>query len=478
MHAERFTPIPMPSQEHSTAPLGTSRILAVANLAVPFLLFALIAARTSINIPYEDDYDAIGEFLERYISLHGPGARLWWVLTAQHVQYKDMIMQAVVAFQYQCTHILNYRALEYWGDLSQPATVVVLWFVFARSGRPLTQRIWLFSIPCYLYLSMRYAESVNWTQANLQGPVVVLFAVLTTLLATSTRRRNFIWCLLSVALTIGSSVNGFLIEPVVLFLFLYARRFRDAAWSVAVTLAMGALYAYHYTFLNAGHPVPFWFGIESLIAFPFVFLGAAADSVSHAFIAGVLLVAGFVFLTWRGWLRVCPASFGAALFCLLTACLVASGRFRFGVGGARAGHYIMYSLLLACLEYIAVVRLFVPQLLPRNSAWFKGLITTGVAAFVFCLASDARGYRLLRTRQDLLTTHLILWERHPDHLVLVPDEGFAEQQPEWIQWRVRFQQDLQREIAMGLYVPPNSASDPLPVRPHSPSSRDIENEGP
>src|SRR6201999_3962803 len=128
---------------------------------------------------------------------------------------------------------------------------------------------------------------------------------------TSTRRRSFAWCMLSLALTIGSSVNGFLIEPVVLVLFLYARRYREAAWSVVVTLAMGALYAYHYTFINAGYPVPFWFGVKSLIGFSFVSLGAAADSVHHAFILGVLLVAGFIFLTWRGWLRVCPASFGA-----------------------------------------------------------------------------------------------------------------------------------------------------------------------
>ena len=465
-------------QEPSSRRSKALQFLGVANLAVPFLLFALIAVRTSINIPYEDDYDAVGEFLERYISLHGPGARLWWVLTAQHVQYKDMVMQAVIAFQYQCTHHLNYRALQYWSDLSQPATVLVLWFIFTRSERPLTQRIWLFSIPCYLYLSMRYAESVNWAQANLQGPVVVLFAVLTTLLATSTRRRSFAWCMLSLALTIGSSVNGFLITPVVLVLFLCTRRYREAAWSIVATLVMGALYAYHYTFLNAGPPVTFWVGAKSLVAFPFVFLGAAADSVNHAFIVGVLLVAGFVFLTSRGWLRVCPASFGAALFCLLTACLVASGRFRFGVGGARAGHYIMYSVLLISLEYIAVVRLFVPRVLHRVSAWTNALVATGVAAVLFCLYSDLHGYRLLRTRQDLLTTHLILWERHPDHLVLVPDEGFAEQQPEWVWYRVRFQQDLQREIAMGLYVPPYSGSDPLPVRPHSPSSRDIENEGP
>jgi hypothetical protein len=466
-------------QQQSPPRTRALQFLGIVNLAVPVLLFVLIAIRTSVNIPYEDDYDAIGEFLEHYISLHGAGARLWWVLTAQHVQYKDMVMQAVIAFQYQCTHRLNYRALQYWGDLSQLATVVVLWLIFARSGRPLAQRAWLFSIPCYLVLSLRYAETINWAMSGLQNIAVILFAVLTVLLATSTRRGSFIGCLISLALTIASSANGFLIGPLVLFLFLYARRFRDATWSVAVTLAMGALYAYHYTFINAGHPVPFWFGVKSLIAFPFVFLGAAADSVSHACIVGVLLVVGFIFLTWRGWLRVCPASFGAALFCILTACLVASGRFRFGAGdAAKAGHYVMYSVLLASLEYIAVVRLFAPRSLHSGSPWHVGLVATGFAAFLFCLVSDLHGYRMLRIRQKSLITHLILWERHPDHLVLVPDEGLAEQQPSWIENRERFQQDMQREVAIGLYVPPYSANDPLPMRTHSPSSRDIENEGP
>lgn len=466
------------TQEKSTQSTRALRVLGIATLAVPFLLFALIAIRTSVNIPFEDDYDGVGEFLEHYVSLHGAGARLWWVLTAQHVQYKDMVMQAVIALQYECMHVLNYRALEYWSDLSLPATVVVLWFIFARSGRPLTQRIWLFSTPCFLYLSMRYAETINWTQANLQGPVVILFAALTILLATSTRRRSLIWCLLSLALTIGSSVNGFLILPVVLFLFFYARRYREAVWAVVVTLAMGALYAYHYTFINAGYPIPFWFGVKSLITFPLAFLGAAGGSVHASLVVGVLLVAGFAFLTWRGWLRVCPASFGTALFCLLTACMVTSGRFRFGVAGAVAGHYVMYSVLLISLEYIAVVRLFVPKVLHRGSPWHIGLVATGAAAFLFCLFADYSGYQLLRDRQQRLITHLILWERHPDRLVLVPDEGFTEQLPSWTHYRVEFQQDLQREIAAGLYVPPYSATDPLPVRTHSPSSLGIEDERP
>jgi hypothetical protein len=312
---------------------------------------------------------------------------------------------------------------------------------------------------------------------NLQGPTVILFAALTTLLATSPRRRSMPWCLLALAVTIASSVNGFLIEPVLLFLFLYARRFRAAFLSLAVTLAMGALYAFHYTFI-VGADVPFPHGVKSLIAFPFAFLGAASGAVHSAVVVGVLLVAGFVFLTFRGWLRVCPASFGLALFSLLTACLVTAGRFRLGLEAAIPGRYAMYTVLLASLEYIAFVRLFAPRTLRRGSPWYMGLAGAGVAAFLFCLLADFRGYQLLRDRKQRLATHLILWERHPDHLVLVPDEGFAEQQPGFVHARMRFQQDMQREVAADLYIPPYTAADPLPVRTHSPSSRAIEDERP
>ncbi|HEV2577566.1 MAG TPA: hypothetical protein VGU25_10180 [Acidobacteriaceae bacterium] len=453
------------------------RYLGVATLAVPILLFVLVTLRTSVNIPFEDDYDGIGEFIEHYVSLHGAAARLWWVLTAQHVQYKDMVMQTVVALQYQCIHRINYQWLQLCGNLSELATVVVLWFIFARSARPLTQRIWLFSVPCFLYLGLRYADTVNWAMTNLQGPTVILFAALTALLATSTRRKIMPWFLLSLALTIASSVNGFLIVPVLLFLFLYARRFREASYTVAVTLAMGALYAWHYT-LIVGSDVPSPHGVKSLIGFPFAFLGAGTGAVHSALVVGVVLVAGFAFLTLRGWLRVCPASFGLALFSLLTACLVAAGRFRLGLEAAIPGRYAMYTALLASLEYIAAVRLFAPRTLRRGSPWFLCLGAAGVGAFLFCLLADLRGYQLLRDRKERLTTHLILWERHPDHLVLVPDEGIAEQQPGFVRTRIRFQQDMQREVAAGLYIPPYTAADPLPVRTHSPSSQGIENERP
>jgi hypothetical protein len=136
----------------------------------------------------------------------------------------------------------------------------------------------------------------------------------------------------------------------------------------------------------------------------------------------------------------------------------------------------MYSVLLIALQYIAAVRLFLPTPLSLRSRSGAVLAAATAASFLFCLWADAYGYRNLHSRQRDLIAHLILWERHPNLLVLVPDGDIAVRQPSWIPLRISFQAGLQREIAAGLYIPPYAAADPLPVRPHSPSTIGIEDE--
>ena len=42
----------------------------------PACTAAYLLLVTSVNIPFEDDYDGIGEFLEHYVLLHGFGSGL------------------------------------------------------------------------------------------------------------------------------------------------------------------------------------------------------------------------------------------------------------------------------------------------------------------------------------------------------------------------------------------------------------------
>jgi hypothetical protein len=464
------------SPQHKAAPRSWLHVLGWCNLALPLLALLVIAVRTSVNIPIEDDYGAVGEFLERYVSLHGFMARAWWVLTAQFVQYKLMFLHTVVALEYQITGHENLRTLELLGDLALPAVLVVLWFLLARSGRPLSQRVWLFSFPCYLYLSLCYIQTLNWAMSGLQNMAILPFSLAAIFFFTAAWRGSFALGVAFLVIAIGTSGNGFFAAVVCLFVLLRSRRYAAASLVAVASLLMALLYAWHYQVYMVGSPLPLGAAVKSIAAFPFVFLGAPAGSHYLAALVGLGLVIGFVMLTRRGWAQVCPGSFAAALFCLVTAAGVTITRYRGHAVSAVQGRYMMYGLLLLALEYIAALRLYAPSNFEKNSRWTGALLAASLAAAVFCVSSDVRAYRELHYRKQVLITHLILWQRHPDHLVVLPDEGSDRQTPVWIKHRREAQRDLQIERAMGLYIPPFSAHDPLPVRTHSPATIGIENE--
>lgn len=468
----------MSSRDTESVPSRGSLFAGLAVVSIPFLLYAVIALATSVNIPYQDDFDSIGVFVEHFAELHGVWAKLAWIITAQHVQYKLIFLQTVAALQYLLTGSTNYRVLQLLGDLSMPAIVLVLWLVFARSRRPLSQRLWLFTpVPC-LVLAIRYSDSVNWAMSGLQNMAVITLAVATLYFATQNRRHSFEATIAFLVLTICASGNGFFLSAVLLYLLVAERRYRHAAAAASVTAVMAAIYAIHYRVYNVQAPISLAESVRSIALYPFAFMGNAAGSLTYAVVLGLVLTAGFVFITARGWRRTCPASFGSALFCFVTAAAVTATRYRYGPAGALYSHYVMYSVLLIALEYIAAVRLFVSPVVSLRSREGIALAAAAVLSFAFCLSADAQGYRNLHARKRQLIAHLILWERHPDHLVLVPDEVMFTPEPDWVPLRTAFQNILEREISKGLYIPPYAAGDPLPVRPHSPATIGIEDEAP
>ncbi len=447
-------------------------------LLVPFILYAVIAIVTSVNIPLQDDFDSIGMLVEHFADLHSVWAKVQWILTAQHVQYKLIFLQTIAALQYVVTGNTNYRTLQLLGDLSMPAIVLLLWLIFSRGNRPVPQRLWLFTpVPCII-LAVRYWESVNWAMSGLQNMAVIPFALATLYFATQNRRRSFAITVLFLLLTISASGNGFFLSAVLLCTSRSrsvgsATRLLHSASRSSWRLSMR--FTIRFTALNGPSHSPLQ--SEALRSIRLRSLGT--PRIPHLCRASGAGAYCWLCLSRRPWLASClPGLVRGCALCVVTAAGVTAARYRYGPSGALFGHYAMYSLLLIALEYIAVVRLFVPRVVPLRSRMGVALASAALLSFVFCLFADAQGYRNLHGRKRQLVAHLILWERHPDHLVLVPDEVMFAPETDWVPLRTAFQNILQSEISKGLYRPPYAASDPLPVRPHSPATIGIEDETP
>lgn len=463
------------SDVHSATDLP-ARILtpaALLLLGLPLLTSLLAIVKTSVNIPLTDDYDAIAEFLYRYVHSHGFLARIGWILTSQHNQYKLILLNTFIALQYHLIGHTNFRALQLIGDLSIPATLWLLWLFLARQQRPFSQAIWLILIPWYLFLSLCYYETVNWAMNGFFALAIIPLAFASVLFFTSSSRHATLWGTLFLVLSLAANGSGFILALALLIVLLYQRRFRA---SLAVGLAVcviGVVYRVHYTSVPTEHSVP---PLRGLLTFAFGFLGGICTTFRGSVVFGVVLVAGFVFLLTRGWIRLSPETFCIALFCIITALAIAPARYQEGVQTAMTSRYRMYPLMLLSAEYLAVLRIFVPQRLRLRSPWLPVLALGTCAAIAFGISSQIHAYRVIHARQRLLIAHLILWERHPERIDLLPDEPGYLNGDRWIPFRILAQKILTESIASGLYVPPVSAQDPLPLKPHSQATLGIEDE--
>jgi hypothetical protein len=458
----------------TTAPRRrTIASVALLLLGLPFATALVAIVKTSVNIPLTDDYDAIAVFLYRYVHTPGSLARIGWILTAQHTEYKLILLNTIVALQYHLIGHTNFRALQLLGDLSVPATVGLFWLLLARQQRPFRQAIWLMLVPAYLFLSLCYQETVNWATCGLQELTVIPLSIACVLFFTSRIRNATLWGTLFLILSVATFASSFILAVSLLIILIYQRRFKA---SLAVALAvcvMGAIYRVNYVQVPREHGLP---PLGGALKFAFTFLGGLFPSLPACTALGVLLVAGFLFLLTRGWARLSPDTFCVALFCLITAAAIAPARYPEGLQTANTSRYTVYPLMLLSAEYLAALRIFVPQRLRLRTipATVIGLATC--AAMAFGIFSQMHAYRNLHARQRLLTTHLILWQRHPERLVLIPDEIGYFPGDRWIPFRIRAQKILEQSIASGLYIPPVSAADPLPVKPHSDSTLGIEDE--
>jgi hypothetical protein len=443
-------------------------------LFVPVLITAVICIRTAVNIPYEDDYDSILDFLLRYIREPGWLYRMGWILTAQHVQYKLWFLNSIVALQYEVTGHVQFAWLQQIGNAFVFLTAYLFWRMLATSGRSLTERIWLFCPIGALIFTLQYGRTMNWAMAGLQNLTVIPFAILTFFsLAKIDRRKGLALGMAAMVLSIACSGNGFFVAAVGALQLLLQRRMRAFATWCTVVVAIAAAYFIHYAIVTPGEAASLSGTLLVETTTPFLFLGAVFTTLKPAFATGLLAVALFLVLVRRGWYRTDPVACAYAAFSIVTALGVAITRRRMGIGAGLSDRYHMYALFMIAALYLGVLKTWLPVRRPLPRPWRVSLIVFGCLCYFKMATVDLQMYKQLMMRKLFLESHLILWEQHPSSIVLMPDEDFYMKEPGWIALRIHFAQTMRECIASGIYVPPLSAKDPIPLQLHPYTESDL-----
>ena len=381
----------------------------------PVLVFYAFVWQQAVNVPLQDDYDAL---FEPVMALsHGPYtlAQVWKVYATQDDERRIIIDRFVAHMQYLFTGQINFRTQILIGSLVLLVALFTFLAWFRQSRLP-----WLWALPIpFILFNIQYYDTVLWSMIPLQHIAVYVWGLLAIWWLARDTAGLFWLAILAALLSLFSDVTGVLVLPVGALMLAVTRRWqRLGIW----LLIMGGLVAFymHGLVVPAYRP-----SLSDNLQHPFTILqlwlamqGLWADVLPHAGLPGrvvLTMVLGVVavgiwatamFSSVRAFVQEKQQPTGQELFLyggllllLGTFTLFATGRALEGVDAAFISRYRVLYLLWFILLYLLIISKL-SSTLTNNTSLQRSIIGLG---FLFCLnAYFQYGTDVTQFRQLLL----------------------------------------------------------------------------
>ena len=387
----------------------------------PVLLLYVIVWQQAVNVPLQDDYDAL---FEPVMALsHGPNslAQVWKVYATQDDERRIIVDRFVAHMQYLATGQINFRTQILIGSLVLLVVLAVFMAWFRRSRLP-----WIWAVPIpFVLFNIQYYDALLWPMIPLQHIGVYVWGLLAIWWLSRDTEGLFWLAVLAAVVSLFSDVTGVLVLPLGALLLVATKRWRRlGVWLIIV----GSLVAFYMHGLvvpgyrpslsdNLQHPftiIQLWLSMQ----------GLWADVLPHARLSGrvVLTMAmGLVAIGIWGsslWGSVRayfteeqrPSGqdlflYGGLLMLLGTFTLFAVGRAVEGVDAAFISRYRVLYLLWFVLLYLLVLTRLTKKFLSNPVAgWgFLGL------SLLFCMNTYFQYWNDVKLFRHTLLADLYGW---------------------------------------------------------------------
>jgi len=356
-----------------------SRFLVWPLLLGPIVLLALLFARYVVNMPYQDDFDA----LTGPVAALSRGPGFWKSLHILYVQDDErrIIFDRLMAYVvYRVNGTFDHRLLIAFGCLSLPG----LWVLFARTLRKMHYGWWAVLPVTLVLFQPRYYETVLWSMLPTQHFAVYFFALWTFYLLAKPQRWAFGAAIFTVLIAICADSNGSFAWAIGIVIVGYQQRYRRLLVWMAALLPVIFLYYYQleipayrpklsdnllklpgvvvhefFSFLGIPadpgprFPLPVRIGVTAAVGVP-LFLAAAWWLLG--------LLSRYPLRRWPHWLHRPAATYrrypepvafltGAALLLLLTMLAYATARAGDGIAPIFVSRYKLIACLVVLVAY-------------------------------------------------------------------------------------------------------------------------------
>ncbi|WAC12007.1 hypothetical protein [Dyadobacter pollutisoli] len=389
-----------------------SKLLIVAGMTVPVLLWVFVILYYSINLPWYDDFDPFPDFLHKWITDASLSDRLK-LLFQPNNEHRMIVGKLVTLIYYWITGHLNFTFLHIAGACFTLGTLAIFWQSFKKS-----KLSWWYFLPVpFLLFQLQYHLVFLWAICSLQHQPVVFFVCLSMFLLSKNR---FGWAVLAAVCATYAMSNGIFVWPAGVVVLLLSFRYKHlAVWCVAGALAVGF---YFYGLSAQGNESSLAFFAKyphlSVLGF-FAFLGGLFDFFPEKTIvvrSALPVMMGFLVMIWiviwllrqltpwltqtLGWPRnasgISGSSFetdietkafqkfllGILTFLLVNALIIGLLRPRFGFFVMIVSNYKMYPALFLTIAYLTFIASTNRQSLQKRA--FQLTCVTGIV--IWCIS--------------------------------------------------------------------------------------------
>ena len=260
-----------------TAKTLLKRSVAVLLILLPLFTFYGYFFKYMLNIPVNDDYPAVLQWLNIYVNTHGIGPKLK-LLFAQHNEHRIVFSRIWTLLSYKLQGNVNFNFLSFVGDLS----LIGMGWIFFRKFRELRKSLFLFIPVTVILFNLTSWENMTFAMCALSNFVVHFFILLTLACLTAPtaeNKRNVLLGVLFFGASLYTQGGGLSLYPVSIGILLYKKEYKNA-WLYGSLATLLVLF-YFLGYQRPPQVTDLWtvlrdFKVRSIV-FYFAFLGNSFD---------------------------------------------------------------------------------------------------------------------------------------------------------------------------------------------------------
>ncbi|RZJ67912.1 MAG: hypothetical protein EOO50_03565 [Flavobacterium sp.] len=354
------------------------------------------------NIPVNDDYKAILEFLNNFKADESFSSRMS-LLFAQFNEHRIVYDRIWTLVSYKLFGKVDFNFLALIGNLSYLG-------IFLLLALPLRKRGWFYVLPvAILIFNFAFHENMTFPMATLSNNTGVLFSLLSIYFAVKSEKHAYLSIVFFVlaVLTVGSGLFLIFLLPAI---FWYRGK-KKLFWAfIGVAVATLALYFIGYQkppqtpdvfetilYFKLKATTFFFSFIGSIFSYNLIFTNDLTDSVVFSAMFGLVMVIFYGYLIRKRYYKDNLLAFAMISFVILVAGITSVTRAQFGIETAIASRYKLYSaiMLVYCYYY------FLEKVELRQS-WRDGIVALFSLVYFFGISNKQTEYLAYRQHLNYL----------------------------------------------------------------------------